>query len=69
MPKINQYIIMDIDNKKYYHNGDGCCCIAEINNATEYTKEEYLSFIRAENYILSNERFVKVEENGKLTEM
>jgi hypothetical protein len=68
MPKANKYVVYNVRNKLYYNvftiGGD---CNANINNASLFNEDEYQFRTSRGDYLRSDEKFAKIEENGKIT--
>jgi hypothetical protein len=66
VPKANKYVIFDIYSKKYYrrYNYENECSVA-INNASEYTEDEYIKYNRID-YLHPSEKFIKINGDGEM---
>lgn len=66
MPKKNKYLLFEVCTNKYC---DGKGNFKEINESTNYSQEAYDSSKRNSYVVAGIWKFVRVEENGTLTEM
>jgi len=67
MPVADRYIVYNTATKKYYNTItlEGKCDVC-INNATLFNKDEYLFRRKSPNYLLANEKFVRINKDGTL---
>ena len=65
MPKINRYVVYNIKTSLYYNVEIGAGdCKVNINNATFFSESEYKFRKSSENYLLQDEKFVKIGKSG-----